>query len=227
MLEAVSPILPTPLIVPLGDQALLVRFGSTLSDAANLAAIAFARQLREQFPPGVTEIDPNLVSVLIKFDPRRTDGERLAGEVRLLLSTLGAETEALPGQTHRLAVAFGGLEGPDLEDVAEMLGLTPERFVTAHNAMPLRVLTTGFAPGFVYLGFHPENLRVPRRAGVRPPVAPGTVLFAAGQTAITATSIPTGWHIIGRTDFQNFDPRATPPTRLCEGDEVVMEAIIR
>ena len=33
--------------------------------------------------------------------------------------------------------------------------------------------------------------------------------------------------IIGRTDFRNFDPRATPPTRLCEGDRVSFEAVER
>ena len=69
---------PLPLILPLGDEGLLVRFGMTLSDAANRAAVSFARQLRRNLPEGVTEIDPNLVSVLPVDGP--TDW--LAGEVR-------------------------------------------------------------------------------------------------------------------------------------------------
>ena len=36
----------------------------------------------------------------------------------------------------------------------------------------------------------------------------------------TATPIPTGWHVIGRTDFANFVPDRDPPTRLREGDEI-------
>jgi inhibitor of KinA len=87
------------------------------------------------------------------------------------------------------------------------------------------VLATGFAPGFVYCGFHEAGLRVPRRAAVRPPVAPGSVLFAAGQTAIAATPVPTGWHLIGRTDFINFDAMRDPPTILQEGDLVAFEAV--
>jgi inhibitor of KinA len=55
---------------------------------------------------------------------------------------------------------------------------------------------------------------------VRPQVPAGTVLFAAGQTAIAATPIRTGWHVIGQTSFQNFDPTALPPTRLAPGDVV-------
>ena len=43
---------------------------------------------------------------------------------------------------------------------------------------------------------------------------------AAGQTAIAATSIRTGWHVIGQTEFQNFDPGREPPTLLRAGDAV-------
>ena len=213
-----------PLIMPLGDRGLLVRFGAALSDEANRAAIAFARRLRRGLPHGVGEIDPNLVSVLLKFDPAETDFHRLAGEVRLLLSR-PEEADEAPPATHVVSVKFGGDAGPDLADAAAALGLDEAGFVAAHNQRPLRVLTTGFAPGFVYCGFHPEQLRLPRRATVRPPVAAGSVLFAAGQTAITSTPIPTGWHVIGRTDFRNFDPAADPPTRLAEGDVVIFEAM--
>jgi len=218
-----APEAPLPIIMPLGESGLLVRFASTLSDEANRAAIAFARQLRAGLPNGVTEIDPNLVSVLLKYEPAAVSFESLAGEVRLLLSAPVASSSTEPA-SHRVVVRFGGEAGPDLEAVAGALGMAPARFVETHNASPLRVLTTGFAPGFVYCGFHPEELRLPRRSSVRPPVPPGSVLFAAGQTAITSTPIPTGWHVIGHTDFRNFDPAAEPPTSLEEGDSIVFEA---
>jgi KipI family sensor histidine kinase inhibitor len=98
--------------------------------------------------------------------------------------------------------------------------MTAEAFIAAHNQASLRVLATGFAPGFVYCGMHPNELTLPRRPTVRLSVPPGSVLFAAGQTAITATEMPTGWHVIGHTDFANFDPTASPPTRLEPGDQV-------
>ena len=213
-----------PLLMPLGDNALLVRFATTLSDEANRAAIGFARRLRRQLPEGVDEIDPNLVSVLLRYDPQRVDFDRLAGDVRLLLSAPQGEAPGEPVE-HRIAVSFGGAGGPDLEEVSQALQLSPDEFIAAHNAGPLRVLTTGFAPGFVYCGFHREDLRLPRRANVRPPVPAGSVLFAAGQTAVTSTPIPTGWHVIGQTEFRNFNPAADPPTQLREGDTIVFEAV--
>jgi KipI family sensor histidine kinase inhibitor len=216
--------LSQPLIQPLGDQGLIVRFATALSDAANRAAIAFARRLERGLPQGVREIDPNLVSVLLRYDPGVTGYERLAGEVRLLLGEPADEPSL--GASHTIAARFGGEDGPDLDDVAAQLGLKPGAFVEQHCASAMRVLATGFAPGFVYCGFHAEDLEVPRRTDVRRSVPAGTILFAARQTAITATSVPTGWHVIGRTAFRNFDPAAEPPTGLREGDEISFEAVV-
>ena len=211
-----------PTIMPLGDSALLVRFGGTLSEAANSAAIAFARSLAELPLAGIVETVPNLVSVLLRYDPRIVQLEHLSGELRLRL--YGRDDTMLPPATHHaIAVTFGGDAGPDLDAVAALLQVTPEAFIAAHNASALRVLATGFAPGFVYCGFHPPELHLPRRTEVRAAVPAGSVLFAAGQTAIAATAIPTGWHVIGTTTFRNFDPLATPPTRMRAGDTISFE----
>ena len=58
-----------PSIVPVGDAAVLVRFGDTLSEAANRQAIAFAAGLDADVPEGVEEIAPGLVSVLLRTKP--------------------------------------------------------------------------------------------------------------------------------------------------------------
>jgi inhibitor of KinA len=209
-----------PLIVPLGDSALLVRFSDTLEDAANRQALAFSRTLANDPISGVFEVVPSLVSVLVRYDAMRVDPARLSGEIALRIAWAGSE--AAPN-VHRMAVAFGGTDGPDLETVAAQLGLEVPDFIAAHNANPLRVLATGFAPGFLYCGFHPGQLNVPRRSVVRPLVSAGSVLFAAGQTAIAATEVPTGWNVIGRTSYRNFDPSRVPPTLIAAGDFVTFE----
>lgn len=202
-----------PTILPLGDAAVLVRFGDSLSEAANRQAIAFAARLDADMPEGVEEIAPGLVSVLLRTRPS-TDLWRLSGELRLRIE----ERPVAPiGNNWSIPVVF---DGEDLMEVCGRLKLAPGAFVVRHNGTPLRVLATGFAPGFVYCGFHSPAMVVPRREQVRPMVPAGTVLFAAGQTAITATPIRTGWHIIGRTIFQNFDPDETPPTAFAPGDTV-------
>lgn len=209
----------TPLILPLGDRGLLVRFGETLSDEANRAAIELAARVEMAGIHGVVEVVPNLVSVLLRYQPAAIAFDRLAGEVRLLVA--GADGAITSGAEHRVAVTF---DGEDLDEVAALVQLSPDEFIAAHNSAPLRVLATGFAPGFLYCGMHPEALAVPRRGVVRRQVPAGTVLFAAGQTAITSTPIPTGWHVIGHTSFRNFDPAAEPATAVHAGDTVRFEA---
>ncbi len=215
----VEPATP-PLILPLGDRGLLVRFAETLSEAANIAAVNFGRRVAAAGLPGVEEVVPNLVSVLLRYAPEAIEFERLAGEVRLLLHELPQEPSR--GGEHRVPVIF---DGEDVDEVAGLLGLERPAFVAAHCAGPLRVLATGFAPGFIYTGFHEKRLHLPRRAQVRRQVPPGTVLFAAGQTAVTSTPVPTGWHVVGRTEFRNFDPAVMPPTRVRAGDLVRFEVV--
>jgi KipI family sensor histidine kinase inhibitor len=210
-----------PRLIPLGDSALLVRFGDRLDEAANRAAIGFAARLAESPPEGVEEITPNLVSVLLGIDPKTTTADRVAAELRVLPPDAW-EAPLLPAASRRIQVTF---DGEDLAEVAALLKLDIPTFIARHNTSPIRVLATGFAPGFVYCGFHPEPLHVPRRTSVRPSVPAGTVLFAAGQTAIAATEIPTGWHVIGHAAFRNFDPARDPPTTLSPGDRIAFEAI--
>lgn len=210
---------PTATIIPLGDSGLLVRFGTTLTDQANRAAISLAARLVQQPIAGVVEVVPNLVSVLLRYEPLLSPQATIAGELRLRLS---AEQDVAPTQRWSVPVRF---DGPDLAEVAAALKMNEPAFVAAHNARALRVLATGFAPGFVYCGLHGEDLVLPRRTSVRPAVPPGSVLFAAGQTAIAATEMPTGWHVIGHTSFINFDPALEPPTRMSAGDLVTFEAL--
>lgn len=211
-----------PTLMPLGDSGVLVRFADRLDLDANAAAIAFATSLATHPIPGVVEIAPNLVSVLLRYDPRRIGYATLCGELRLLGR---AGQHDAPPAVHTIAIAYGGEDGPDIEAVASKLGLSVTAFIDAHRAEPLRLLAVGFAPGFVYCGMHAPDLLVLRREEVRRSVPPGSILFAGRQTAIAATSIPTGWAVIGRTRFINFDPGASPPTRLRAGDTITFETV--
>src|SRR5690606_12721216 len=118
-----------PTIMPLGDSALLVRFGSVLDDAANRAALALAGRLAVEQIAGVVEVVPSLISVLVRYDPLAAEPVRLAGEIALRLN--GDET-ARSARAHRVEVAYGGEGGPDLGEVAALLGMGPEAFVAAH-----------------------------------------------------------------------------------------------
>lgn len=212
-----------PTLVPMGDRAIILRFAGTLDKDANGSALAFCERCRKAGIPGVEEVVPNLVSVLIRYDAAKTDFSRLSGELRLLAAVGG--TGFARGPLHRLGIRYGGEDGPDLASVAQHLDMDTETFISRHAGKPLDVLAIGFAPGFLYCGMHAPDMVVPRLQSVRRSVPPGSILFAAGQTAIAATSVPTGWPLIGRTDMINFDPLATPVVSILAGDSVLFERL--
>ena len=175
---------------------------------------------------GVREICPSLVSILVRYDPRETDYFTLSSQIALALSGQEAESESeREMRSFGLNVIYGGSEGPDLETAAKLCSLSPKEFVAAHSNATLRVLATGFAPGFVYCGMHEKRLPVPRRHTLHREIPAGPIIFAAGQTALTGTPVPTGWHVIGRTDFRNFEPQDTPPVILEAGDSITFNPV--
>jgi len=208
--------------MPLGDSAILMQFSPMLDEGANKRAIKFTKFLVTQNHPAIKEITPSLISVLISYDFTKISYNNLAGELRLVYSLMPKIIDESEAETYKIDIVF---DGEDLAEVAHNLSLSIEEFIRLHNEKSLRVLTTGFAPGFIYTGMHPNELHLPRREVIKPSVPAGSVLFAAGQTAITATAIPTGWHVIGNTNFLNFNANNNPPTILNSGDLISFKSV--
>ncbi len=61
---------PKTLLVPLGDRALLIKFGDSLDEEINQRAVLAAKIVKTAKIPGVLEVCPTLVSVLVRYDPQ-------------------------------------------------------------------------------------------------------------------------------------------------------------
>jgi inhibitor of KinA len=210
-------------VLPLGEAALLVQ-GTLIHPAGpallvNRYTLALAQALDAARLPDVQPAVPAIDSLLLPFDPLRVSRQRLEQQVYELLAGLQPVPEE-PARVVRIAVRYGGDDGPDLLDVARHLQLTPQALVAAHCAPVYRVLLIGFAPGFPYLGPLPARLTLPRRATPRPFVPTGSVAIAADVTGIYPARLPGGWHLLGRTSMRLFDAAAEPPARLQPGDGV-------
>ena len=119
----------------------------------------------------------------------------------------GAEPIA-PGEPLVIDVVY---DGADLDEVAELTGLTTTQVIDAHTANPWNVGFCGFAPGFAYLVGGDPRLAVPRRSEPRPSVPAGAVGLAGEFTGIYPRRSPGGWQLIGRTDAALWDiDRARP-----------------
>ena len=100
---------------------------------------------------GVRNLHPAYSSLLIKFDPLKLRHEDLEDILRGFLDRM--EKVKLPEPRRvEIPVCYGGEFGPDLNDVAELHRLTPERVIDLHASATYVVYFLGFVPGFAYLG---------------------------------------------------------------------------
>ncbi len=111
-------------------------------------------------------------------------------------------------------------DGPDLDEVARLTGLSPEEVAARHVQAEYVVGFLGFAPGFAYLLGGDERLRVERRAEPRERVPAGSVALAGPYSGIYPRESPGGWQLIGSTTAVLFDATRDPPALLSPGDRV-------
>jgi KipI family sensor histidine kinase inhibitor len=200
-------------ILPYGDRALLAEVDS-LEQAASLAAT-----LDRQRTPGVLELVPGARTVLVRIDPRAMS---LTAAERWITAAEPAAELPAGGETVPLQVRY---DGPDLADVADLLGITHQELVARHAAARWRAAFVGFAPGFAYLTSPDFALDVPRRATSRTRVAAGSVGLAGEFSGVYPRESPGGWQLIGRTDAVLWDVDRDPPALLRPGTDVRFEVV--
>src|ERR1700730_11879683 len=204
---------PRVRIHPLGDTALLAELGTKLDTALNTRAIALATALKKR--RGVRQAVAGYAGVTVHFDPDQTSPDALGAAIKRLAAKRPPMAE--PGRLHRIPVVY---EGPDLEEVATRLNLSPENVIELHSRPIYRVFLVGFVPGWAYLGPLPEELELPRRHVPRTQVPAGSVGIAGTQTSIYPLATPGGWQLIGGTKGKLFLPDSDPPCLFRAGDRV-------
>ncbi len=198
---------------PLGEAALLAELGTRLDTALNTRAIALATALKRR--RDVRQAIAGYASVTVQFDPDQINHQALGTAIKRLASKRPPMAE--PGRLHRIPVVY---DGPDLAEVAAVIGLSPSQIVEIHTRPIYRVFLVGFVPGWGYLGPLPEELELPRRDEPRTRVPAGSVAIAGRQTGIYPLPTPGGWHLIGRSSVRLFLPDSDPPCLFRAGDRV-------
>ena len=216
-----SPAQP-PRILPCGDQALSVEFASIIDAEVNARVHALDRALKDSPAPGLIETMPSYASLLVYYDPLRTNFATLAQEIQALCITLTPARTT--GTEWRVPVVYGGEYGFDLPTVADRVGLDATEVVARHIASMFEIFMIGFLPGFTYLGGLDPAIAVPRRPVPRQMVPAGSIVIGGIQAAIGSIEGPSGWHVIGRTPVRAFMPRRTPVVFMKPGDRVVFES---
>lgn len=214
-------------VYPLGDAAIVLRFGNSVSPALNLQIKAFASCLEENPFRGMAEVVPAYCTLTVYYHPwvLSESGKHpaydlvqdhlkwIAGKIKYIKADQAEGLVEIP-------VCYGGRFGPDLDQVALRSGLSLEEVIGLHSAPEYLVYMTGFAPGFPYLGGMDPRLETPRKEIPRPKIPAGSVGIAGIQTGIYPLETPGGWQLIGQTPLKLFDPEREPPALLQAGDKI-------
>jgi inhibitor of KinA len=201
------------------DQSLLVRLGDKVSLETHYRVVKLLQALSAHPIPHVRNLHPAYTTVLIAFDPLMTRHEEVQAAVSQRAGALDAVWLPQPALLE-IPVYYGGEFGPDLEDVANMHGLTPEEVIRIHSGVTYTVYFLGFVPGFAYLGEVPDRIATPRVAVPRKKVEAGSVGIADNHTGVYPFATPGGWRLIGRTPLKIFRPDRAAMSLLRIGDEV-------
>jgi KipI family sensor histidine kinase inhibitor len=208
-----------PRLLPAGDRAVSVELADEISREANARVLTLERLLAEARLPGLVETLPTFRALLVTYDPLVLPWDELVGRIRRLVAGLSAAAPP-PGRRVELPCAYGGEHGPDLEEVARRLGLTPEEVVRLHAGVEYFVYFIGFTPGLPYMAGMPERLTIPRLERPRTKTPPGSVGIGGTQCSIYPVESPGGFWLLGRTPLRLYDPAAPDPILLRAGDRV-------
>jgi KipI family sensor histidine kinase inhibitor len=214
-----DPGLAAPVFTPLADSALAITLGDRADAATSARVRVVAAGIRAAALPSVRDIAFGYAAVTVWYDALHTNYETIVATLMPIVAQAGAAPVpgALAGREHEIPVRY---DGPDLDDVARRTGLSVSDVIARHAGRVYTVYFLGFVPGWAYLGDLDPSLVVPRRTEPRSRVPAGSVAIAGAQTGVYPYAIPGGWHLIGRTSAELFDPMQNPPAVFAAGDRV-------
>lgn len=215
-------------MLPLGDAAWTVVFGTDVTAHNSALALGFCAELSERAGrgafKGVLEWAPAYATVTVYIDPDQIDQSAFTTalqDLARLTSPLGMQ-----GRQWLIPVCFESDYAPDLHSLAQACGLSPRDVVQRMTQSVFTVRMLGFLPGFPYMDGLPAELSQPRLTVPRQAVPARSIAVAGRMCAAYPWVSPGGWHLLGRTPVPLFElGRGENPAMLAPGDRVQWQAV--
>ena len=149
----------------------------------------------------ITDILPTYTTIALHF---RLDSPLFHNYAALnpLLHHASVSAKPFSPKHHDIMVKY---KGQDLQDLANILSLSPDQIIQRHTQQTYTIAMLGFRPYFPYLLGLDPSLHASRRDTPRLKVPKGSVAIGGEQTGVYTQESPGGWHIIGHTDFDDYE----------------------
>ena len=216
----------------LSEMAIYISFGNTISPKINQQVRAVSDYVETHPFAGYEECVVSYTAVTILYDPFLVRTKEKVDNAQKFVQTYAKQAVQHTdlnslSENHDviIPVCYGGDYGPDLEEAAKTLKMTPEEVVRIHTSGTYLVYMIGFCPGYPYMGGLDKRLWIPRRKTPRLAIPARSVAIAGQQAGVYPIETPGGWHLLGRSAVDLFTPDNDTPSLLQAGDIVHFKAI--
>ena len=166
----------------------------------------------------IIEVVQSINSLLIIFDINKISANDLIKDLKRIEDMEDDLFES--NKTWQIPVCYDLKFAIDLENFAKEKKLSTSEIINIHKSKVYDVLSMGFLPGFMYLGFTDKNLHCERKEVPSLDIKKGSIGIALNQTCIYPQNSPGGWHIIGVSPLNFFDLKSKNPCFAKPGDKI-------
>ena len=166
----------------------------------------------------IIEVVQSINSLLIIFDINKISANDLIKDLKRIEDMEDDLSES--NKTWQIPVCYDLKFAIDLENFAKEKKLSTSEIINIHKSKLYDVLSMGFLPGFMYLGFTDKNLHCERKEVPSLDIKKGSIGIALNQTCIYPQNSPGGWHIIGVSPLNFFDLKSNNPCFAKPGDKI-------
>lgn len=206
-------------ILPAGDSAMVVEFGTEIDDEINKHVMILSKLIKEKKIKGVREVLPTFRSLMIFYDYKKISFGKLKRIVEKM-ETMQGNTSDDKFRTLLVPCCYDQKFGLDLEDMTALCDLSKEEIIKLHSEVDYKIYMLGFLPGFVYLGGLNPKICAPRLNTPRTKIPKGSVGIGGTQTGVYPVDSPGGWRLIGSTPIDFYNPKLEKPI-LCNAGEKI------
>ena len=174
--------------------------------------------IEKKFQNNLVEIVQSISSLLVIFDNNKISAKAFIFELKKIKDKEKVVLKS--NKIWQIPVCYDIKYGVDLENLAKKKQLYPSEIIHFHKSKLYDVLSMGFLPGFMYLGFTNNQLHCERKETPSFKVNRGSIGIALNQTCIYPQDSPGGWHIIGISPLNFFDLNLKNPCFAEPGDKI-------
>ncbi|MBA2465409.1 MAG: allophanate hydrolase subunit 1 [Nocardioidaceae bacterium] len=209
-------------VVDYGDSGILVTVNAPDRETRWSVAHRLAAAVVRANPPWLTDLVASYDSVFLEFDPVVASHAEVRATLR---GELAAAAPAHRARAFTIPVVYGGEHGPDLDEVAAELSLSPEQVVSRHAGTPWVIRFLGAPAASPMMDRSDVTASVRRRKEPRTAVPAGSLGVSGQQSIIYPVTSPGGWRLIGRTPVQLLDIVREPLVPYRPGDTFTLVPI--